>query len=449
MGERPEGSYVRYVLVVCYDFPGIGTAGVIRTYQLAKDLSSFGWQPIILTAQPCCGDQEDNIEYSDGRLDCPKITVQPPRLLVPFRNGHQASFKPLPEGSDNGNGLLKPVIRFVTQLALPDGKIGWLPAAVQRGLQIARDYPVRICLSVSPRPTAHFVARRVVRRLGVPWVADFALPWSDAYWLAGRPRFIERLDRQLESSALRSAQHVTVAYADLARSICARFGDDWKNKISVIPTGFNNDLFAQEGMPTPAKFTVVYPGNHFCDEGRHGEYFLKAIDEWIGLNPRLGNRIEFVFIGKPDDELLRQRAAMAHPEVVRIEPLISHRACIRAIQSSHMCVVNTVGNRIPDKVYECMRAGRWILALTDPGTDLEKLVRRYSRGISVPAQDISGIRTLLQRAFQRSLSENLEPLQVDTFLHAYSSKHSAAMVARIFDGLVLAQQGQTYQGAAQ
>jgi len=57
VAERSEGTYSRYVLVVCYDFPWIGTAGVIRTYQLAKNLSSFAWQPIILTAQPCSGEQ--------------------------------------------------------------------------------------------------------------------------------------------------------------------------------------------------------------------------------------------------------------------------------------------------------------------------------------------------------------------------------------------------------
>jgi hypothetical protein len=48
--------------------------------------------------------------------------------------------------------------------------------------------------------------------------------------------------------------------------------------------------------------------------------FLKAIDAWIGLDPRLGDKVEFVFMGKRDDELLRQRLAMTHPEVIRVEP---------------------------------------------------------------------------------------------------------------------------------
>ena len=123
--------------------------------------------------------------------------------------------------------------------------------------------------------------------------------------------------------------------------------------------------------------------------------------------PQLKDEVEFVFIGKRDDELLRQRAAMAHPEVIRIEPSHLPSSVHQAILSSHMCVVNTVGNRIPDKVYECMRAGKWILALTEPGSDLENLMRRYSRGISVPAQDISAIRNALQSVWQGQRHETV------------------------------------------
>src|SRR4030095_8121273 len=172
---------------------------------------------------------------------------------------------------------------------------------------------------------------------------------------------------------------------------------------------------------------------HFCEKGRNGDCFLKAIDAWIGLNPRLGDKVEFLFMGKRDDELLRQRAAMTHPEVIRVEPFMSHRACIQTVLSSHMCVVNTVGNRIPDKAYECMRAGKWILALTDAGSDLENLMRYYSRGISVPAQNISAIRNALQNVWQGIDFKKSERIEADSSVEVYSAKHSAAMVSRIFD----------------
>jgi hypothetical protein len=133
---------------------------------------------------------------------------------------------------------------------------------------------------------------------------------------------------------------------------------------------------------------------------------------------------------------LQQRERMAHAGVIRVEPLISHRACIQAILASHMCVTNTFGNRIPAKVYECMRAGKWVLALADRGSGLDNLMRSYSRGISIPAQDISGIRNALQSAYQRSRSEEAELTESDRSVASYSSTQGTQKVAAIFENLL-------------
>jgi glycosyltransferase involved in cell wall biosynthesis len=427
---------MRHVLIVCYDFPRISAAGVIRIYQFAKRLPEFGWQPVILTAQSPDEKREDNIEISDGELPCPKITVTASRFAVPIHTDHCAAADAV-----RSNGDMTGLARFAAGVAVPDGKIGWLISAVNRGVQIAREYAFGACFSVSPRPTAHFVAYRIARRLKIPWIADFALPWSDAYWLGNRPRLLKRIDRKLEKLIVRSAHRVTVAYPELGRRLGARHGHACADKISVIPTGFDEDLFREPEPPAQAKFAVVYPGNHFCESGRDGEYFLRTIDEWLDAKPELQEHVEFVFIGKRDEELLQQRADMVHSNVVRVEPLMSHRASVQMIRSSHMCVVNTVGNRIPAKVYECMRAGKWILALTNPGSDLENLIRDYSKGLPVPAHDTSAIRNALQSTFQQISSDQAKRSEADRSLHIYSSfNQGAEMISRLFDMAVTQRQ---------
>jgi len=430
-------SHTPHVLIICYDFPGIWAAGVIRTYQSAKNLPSFGWQPVILTAQRCSSNQADDIEASDGELSCPKITAPPSRWLIPFAIDRQRPCTPLVGAIRYNHNRLQRLVRFATQLVLPDGKIGWLQPAVKQALRIAQEYPIRLCFSVSPRPTSHLVAYRVARCLNIPWVADYALPWSDAYWLTGRPRLINWLDHRLEALVVRSAQHVTVAYAGLGRSICARHNHSGREKISVVATGFAEDLFQQQSPFSTSKFTVVYPGNHFCEDGRHGEHFLRAIDEWIDLEPRLEEKVAFIFIGKRDDDLLRQRATMRHPQVVHLEPLTSHRTCIQRIMSSHMCVVNTVGNRIPAKVYEYMRSGKWILALTAPNSDLAALLRHYSRGMSIPPRDTSAIRQTLHHIWLCSHLQSPQAIEPGPSLTKYSATHSAETMAHIFDALTV------------
>jgi hypothetical protein len=246
------------------------------------------------------------------------------------------------------------------------------------------------------------------------------------------------LDHRLEALVVRSAQHVTVAYAGLGRGICARHGHSGREKISVVATGFPEDLFQHKSPFSASKFTVVYAGNHFCEAGRHGEHFLRAIDEWIDLEPQLEEKVAFIFIGKRDDDLIRQRATMRHPQVVHLEPLTSHRACIQQLMSSHMCVVNTVGNRIPAKVYECIRAGKWTLALTDPRSDLAALMQQYSKGIVVPARDTIAIRRALQDIWRLRPAERVEAPQANQPWVRYSAKHSAESLARVFQHVLRA-----------
>jgi glycosyltransferase involved in cell wall biosynthesis len=307
---------------------------------------------------------------------------------------------------------------------------------VDGSLRIASRHDIDLCFSVSPRPTSHFVARRVARSLGIPWVADYALPWSDAHWVSKQPRFIRWLDQKLEGSIIHAAHRVTVAYRDIARTMGARYGAACEQKVSVVPTGFDEELFEQEPRSSGSKFTMVYPGNHFCEDGRNGNCFLRAAAEWVAEEPDRKENVSFVFIGKPDDELRRQRAALAHPEVVRLESLMSHQSCIRAVLSADACLVNTVGHRIPAKVYECMRAGKWILALTAQGSDLEALMRQYPRAISVPSGDACGIRKALQLLFDQSGSQSTAAIP-DRFVEMHSCKQSAAALAGIFETLLL------------
>ena len=236
---------------------------------------------------------------------------------------------------------------------------------------------------------------------------------------------------------MRSAQRITVAYPELARRVSARYGQASENKIAVIPTGFDEDLFAQERSTPATKFTIVYPGNHFCEAGRAGEYFLKAIDAWLDLEPSLEDKIECIFIGKRDEELLHQRAGMTHSQVIRVEGMISHRACIQTVLSSSLCVVNTVGNRIPAKVYECMGAGKWILALTNPASDLAAIVRDYSKGMVVSARNISAIRQALENIWRRCHSESVEAMHTEESLGRYSARYSAGLLSDIFEQLLL------------
>jgi hypothetical protein len=76
--KRSYRSNRPHVLLICYDYPCNYAAGVIRTYQFAKELLGFGWQPVILTAQGF-GQSEYNIERSNGMLECETVSAHSKR----------------------------------------------------------------------------------------------------------------------------------------------------------------------------------------------------------------------------------------------------------------------------------------------------------------------------------------------------------------------------------
>jgi hypothetical protein len=112
-----------------------------------------------------------------------------------------------------------------------------------------------------------------------------------------------------------------------------------------------------------------------------------------------------------------------------------------------MSLVNTVGNRIPAKMYECMRTGKWTLVLSEPGSDLENLMRGYSKGISIPAQDTSAIRNALETVCQGSRLEKAERIEVDQSFQMYSSKHNAEKVYRIFEDVLRSRDHRSHCGS--
>jgi hypothetical protein len=79
-----------------------------------------------------------------------------------------------------------------------------------------------------------------------------------------------------------------------------------------------------------------------------------------------------------------------------------------------------------------MRAGKWILALTEPGSDLAKLISDYSKGLAVPARDMPGIQHALQ-SWQQSASNQFDSIQAEPILDSYSSGNSGERLCHIFD----------------
>lgn len=143
--------------------------------------------------------------------------------------------------------------RSGTLARLPVGRELLLMKDLERRLEeVARAVQPDIIHAHSPVLNA-FPAIRVARRLGIPVVYEIRAFWEDAAVDHGTTRegsLRYRISRQLETRAIRQADHVFTICEGLRSDIAAR--GIAQEKITVIPNAVDVDSFAPDGAPDEA-----------------------------------------------------------------------------------------------------------------------------------------------------------------------------------------------------
>src|SRR5260370_28469671 len=144
------------VLFIAYYFPPLGGAGVQRAQKFVQYLPSEGFLPVVITGP---ASREDRWTPQD------KTLIHSIPLEVPV---HRVA-GPIP----SVKGKLRS--RLETLLTLPSSfSKWWIQSATEVGYSAA-DGEALILATMSPFESGE-VARRLSRRLGIPWVADLRDP---------------------------------------------------------------------------------------------------------------------------------------------------------------------------------------------------------------------------------------------------------------------------------
>ena len=143
---------MKRVLMVAFHYPPfVGGSGIQRTLKFSSYLPSYGWLPIVLSANPLAYVQFGN----DQVHEIPKnVSVTRAFALDTARHLAIHGFYP-------------------RWLALPDRWVSWWLGAVPAGLHLLRKYRPEVIWSTYPIATAHLIGLTLHCLTGVPWVADF------------------------------------------------------------------------------------------------------------------------------------------------------------------------------------------------------------------------------------------------------------------------------------
>jgi len=340
---------------VAFHFPPFaGSSGVQRTLRFMQHLPAAGWQPLILSVDPRA------YEYcSDDLLkEIPADTVV--RRAFALDAARHLAFRG----------------RYIGWTARPDRWMLWKYAGIRAGLQMIRRYRPDAIWSTYPIATAHVIGTELHRQTGLPWLADFRDPMAQE----GYPRdpLTWQSFKNIETQTIRNASRSIFTTPGAARVYRQRYPEAGE-RIVVLENGYDEESFAgappadqtsaalNDGAITLLHSGVVYP------EERDPTQLFEAL-RLIKEKHRLASgKLKIRFRSSGHDHLLKELAEKhGVQESIECCPPIPYRqALAEMLRADGLLVMQASGcnEQIPAKIYEYLRAGRPIIALTDPVGD--------------------------------------------------------------------------------
>lgn len=278
-----------------------------------------------------------------------------------------------------GNRLASLATRY---LGFSDYGASWRPYAIASAGEILREAPDTILFSSSPPLVAHRAAMQLKRRFGARWIADFQDPAAaNPFTRQGSPG--ARWEATLEARILRHADKV-IANTDTAADALRASYPQWQEKITHMFNGFDpEESCVPASLPLRTYRVLSHVGSVYG--GRHPGILLAGLAHLIACGKLDPSRFKIACIGPldeasmPDPALWQSLVAKGCIEIDR-RYLPRQEALERASASDFLLLldVNSLGTslQVPSKLYDYLRIGRPILALTVRGSPVERILAR-------------------------------------------------------------------------
>lgn len=366
---------MKRVLMVAFHFPPLaGGSGIQRTLRFVQHLPGTGWQPIVLSAASCA------YEHTGDELmaEIPQETVV--RRPFALDTARHLAFRG----------------RYFGCMARPDRWVSWKYAAVREGMRLIERLRPDVLWSTYPIATAHLIAAELQRRSGLPWVADFRDPMAQVDYPPDPATW--RSFKRIEEVVFAQARACVFTTPGAARDYRSRYPDT-KASIDVIENGYDEESFAgtpdSDSSPlVPGAVTLLHSGVVYPSE-RDPSALFAALANLRAAGVLSPTRFRLRFRASGHDEMLStmiERFGIC--DLIELCPPLPYRPALAEMLRADALLVLQAANcnaQIPAKLYEYLRAGRPILALTDPGGDTAGALREAGVTGIAPLDDSQAI----------------------------------------------------------
>ncbi len=400
--------------MIAYHFPPLaGSSGIQRTLRFVQHLPNFGWEALVLTTHPRAYERTSEDLMSEV----------PPDTVVRRAFALDAA-RHLSIGG-----------RYLGALARPDRWQSWRIGAAVAGRQMIRKYRPDAVWSTYPIATAHQIGADLSRAYGLPWIADFRDPMAQEGYPTD-PTIWSDFER-IERDALSKSHFSVFTTPGAARAYCERY-PAFAERIRVIENGYDEESFASAPQPRLRRdgpLTILHSGIVYPSE-RDPTALLDALATLRAAGIASPGTLRLRFRAAIHDDIIRElAAARGVSELIELAPAVTYRDALAEMQATDVLLVLQASNcndQVPAKLYEYLRAGRPIVALTDPAGDTAGVLRAAGLLTVAPLDDAPAIAQLLRDTIG-SLRAGRVQRPAPESVRSASRRERARELARLLD----------------
>lgn len=372
---------MKKVLVIAYQFPPVGGSGVQRTTKFVKYLRSFGWEPVVFTA---------NVS-KNGLKDESMLKDIPSGVRV-VRSAAW-NFTEL-------SGIFKYPGKLIGRKALvPDSERIWQLAGRRAAVRTIEEEGIDVIYTTSYPYSDHLMGLYLKRVFpNIPWVADFRDEWTNNPYLLDKPhnRIRMSIEKNMEKKVLKSADYLITNTPVMLSNFIKNNRDieDLESRFCFIPNGYDKDDFkdlpVREGENE--SFTMTYTGLLYGQ--RKPDTLFEAVKRLISNGSVDGGKIKIKLIGNYKQAYINGLVeSYGLTEVVDIYPYMKHSECLKHLVSSD-ALLHIEGNArgseafYSGKIFEYMNTGRPVLAIIPIRGVAAQLIKDTKIGLVSDSEDV-------------------------------------------------------------
>jgi hypothetical protein len=409
---------MKRALLVAFHFPPVkGSSGVQRALKISRYLREGGWDCDVLTVWPRAYQRTGDDEIADIPHDVDVV-----RAFALDAKRHLSLFG-----------------KYPSLAATPDRWASWYPDGVRRGRAMLKRRSYDLIWSTYPIATAHRIALALAATSGLPWVADCRDTMSEPGYPSD-PR-VFRAVRKLEHRVVHEASAVTFTAPGARDMYAQRYPQLPASRWRLIQNGYDEQAFTglspRANDAETTELTLVHAGILYPNE-RDPLPFFRALANLKsnGFFDQRSVRVVLRATGHDDyfKPFLRE---FGIGDIVHLAPGVPYRDALQEmIQADGLLIFQAANcnHQIPAKAYEYLRAGRPIMALTDPAGDTARLLADNGVDCFARLDDQQAIEQQFVRFVEAVSAPSHEPLYPDA--GRYSRRAQTLDLAALFNELI-------------